>query len=55
MCEIKLYRELELKIKHLRNILIETGVQKGLNHKETLTCSQRLDQLILKQFQITKQ
>ncbi|MGG3943390.1 aspartyl-phosphate phosphatase Spo0E family protein [Peribacillus psychrosaccharolyticus] len=50
-----MYRELELNIKKFRKILIDTGIQKGLNHKETLKCSQRLDKLILKQFLISKQ
>ena len=52
MCEIILYRELELKINKLRYILIETGIQKGLNHEETLKYSQKLDKLIVKQFLI---
>ena len=55
MCEIKLYRELELNIKKYRNKLIETGIQKGLNHKETLKCSQRLDKLIIQHCLISKQ
>lgn len=55
MCEIKLYRELELKIKEFRKKLLETGIEKGLNHKETLKCSQRLDKLILKHCLISKQ
>ena len=53
MCEIKLYKELELNIKTLRNTLIATGIQKGLNHQETLICSQRLDKLILEQILIS--
>ncbi|MEE3956156.1 aspartyl-phosphate phosphatase Spo0E family protein [Peribacillus frigoritolerans] len=48
MCEIKMYRELELNIKSLRKLLIETGVKKGLNHQETLEYSEKLDKLILK-------
>ncbi|WP_298473016.1 aspartyl-phosphate phosphatase Spo0E family protein [uncultured Psychrobacillus sp.] len=55
MCEIKLYRELELNIKELRKILIETGIKKGLNHQETLKYSQKLDKLIFKQSLISKQ
>jgi hypothetical protein len=55
LCEIKFYRELESEIKKLRKTLIETGIQKGLNHQETLKCSQMLDKLILKQSLISKQ
>ncbi|CAK6481456.1 aspartyl-phosphate phosphatase Spo0E family protein [Shigella flexneri] len=55
MCEIKLYRELELNIKELRKVLIETGIKKGLNHQETLKYSQNLDKLIFKQSLISKQ
>ncbi|WP_286184581.1 aspartyl-phosphate phosphatase Spo0E family protein [Bacillus sp. SD075] len=43
-----MYRELELNIKILRKLLIETGVKKGLNHQETLEYSEKLDKLILK-------
>ncbi|MEY8757836.1 aspartyl-phosphate phosphatase Spo0E family protein [Peribacillus frigoritolerans] len=55
MCEIKLYRELELNIKILRKKLVETGIKKGLNHQETLKHSQRLDKLIFKQSLKSKQ
>ena len=54
MCEINIYRELELNIKDLRKSLIETGIQKGLTHHETLKCSQMLDELIVKQILISK-
>ena len=53
--EIKLYKELELYIETLRRTLIETGIQKGLNHHETLKCSQILDELIVKQILISNQ
>lgn len=48
--------ELKNRINVLRTILIETAEEKGLNNFETLSCSKKLDELIIvyqKQFQYT--
>lgn len=38
--------ELEENIRFLRKILIETGIEKGINHPDTVKQSQMLDKLI---------
>ncbi len=35
-----------LLINQLRSNMIEIGLSKGLNHPETIACSQKLDELI---------
>jgi stage 0 sporulation regulatory protein len=40
--------ELENKIKMLRALMITTGKFKGLNHPETIKCSQELDMILNK-------
>lgn len=37
---------LRLYIEYLRNELIQTGLKKGLNHKQTLQASEELDYFI---------
>ena len=40
--------ELIIRINHLRNLMISTGISKGLSDHETLKYSEELDKLINK-------
>jgi hypothetical protein len=45
MCKLK-QCDLLIQINKLRNKMIETGLTKGLNNKETIKLSRDLDQLL---------
>lgn len=47
-----LLTELKYKIDSKRNLMISTALLKGFNHPKTIKCSQELDVLLNKHYQI---